>query len=350
MLSRAANGMRVVSERYREAYREDVTSWNREREELDSAESSGMTGSGDRADSTVPEPGPPGVAAGTAVLSEEIADYPATALRRQVFVHTTELGDRSNELGRLELAVRSLERTWLFLERGDATLLSDTEAPELPDDIQMRVVEAREAERSRLAQEIHDGPAQALVNAIFQAEYVDKVLDSGPLIAHTEIRFLRDRLRHELGDVRAFISVLRPPLLDQLGLNGSLEDAVQTARALTGATIETDLQAPDGILDEAAQVVVLRILQEALQNIRKHAEARTVNVATSLVDGEWTLEVRDDGRGFDTDALAPGGRQSFGLQFMRERAELVHARFEVQSRPSGGTVVGLAIPVQGDRR
>jgi signal transduction histidine kinase len=65
--------------------------------------------------------------------------------------------------------------------------------------------------------------------------------------------------------------------------------------------------------------------------------------------GEWVLEVRDDGRGFDTGAVAARGRRNFGLQFMRERAELIGAQFEVESRPGGGTVVRLAIPVEEEK-
>ena len=91
--------------------------------------------------------------------------------------------------------------------------------------------------------------------------------------------------------------------------------------------------------------MVLRIVQEALQNVRKHAGAANVVITTALEDGQWTLEVRDDGRGFDTGAVAARGRRNFGLQFMRERAELVGAQFEVRSRPEAGTVVRLAIPV-----
>ncbi len=92
------------------------------------------------------------------------------------------------------------------------------------------------------------------------------------------------------------------------------------------------------------------MLQEALQNVRKHAGARHVWLATRLDDGRWTLEVRDDGRGFDTDTVTTPGRRTFGLQFMRERAELVRGRFEVRSRPANGTVVVLDIPVGGGRR
>jgi two-component system sensor histidine kinase DegS len=216
--------------------------------------------------------------------------------------------------------------------------------PDLPGDVNVRIVEAQEAERSRLAQEVHDGPAQALSNAILQVEYLDRILDEDPRAARTELRFLRDGLRRELGDVRAFISQLRPPLLDELGLDGSIQDAADSLAALTGAQVEASLRAPADRLGAAEQAVVLRIVQESLQNVRKHAGAGRVCVSTRLEDGRWRLEVRDDGHGFDADGGATG-RRSFGLRFMRERADLVRARFDVRSRQGEGTVVTLEIPI-----
>lgn len=330
-LGHAANTLRALTEHYREAYHADLAAWHTEHDELDSAGIEALapsavdgTGSGAPADSG--------------------------ELRSMVALGASELGERGTELSRLELAVRGLERTWLFLERGDASLQGDPSAPDLPDDLRMRLVEAREAERVRLAQEVHDGPAQALVNAIFQADYIERVLDTEPGSVRAELRFLRERLRRELDDVRAFISHLRPPLLAELGLNGSIEEGVATMRALTGATIETNLAAPVDQLSDEGQVVVLRVIQEALQNVRRHAEARLVRVTTHLDDRAWTLEVVDDGHGFDVDAVISRGRRNFGLQFMRDRAELIGARFEVRSRPSEGTLVWLAIPVGTVRR
>jgi two-component system sensor histidine kinase DegS len=330
-LGYAANTLRALTDRYREAYHADLAAWHAEHDELNGVELDAL-------------------AASAGDVTETGAPARSDELRRTVALGASELGERGTELSRLELTVRGLERTWLFMERGDASLLGDPSAPDLPDDLRMRLVEAREAERVRLAQEIHDGPAQALANAIFQADYIERVLDTDPGSVRTELRFLRERLRRELDDVRAFISQLRPPLLAELGLNGSIEDGVATMRALTGATIETDLAAPVDQLTDEGQVVVLRVIQEALQNVRRHAEARLVRVSTHLDDHAWTLEVADDGRGFDIDAVTARGRRNFGLQFMRDRAELIGARFEVRSRPSEGTVVWLAIPVGTVRR
>jgi len=258
---------------------------------------------------------------------------------------TQAVGQHESELNRLEVALRSLERTWLFLERDDATLVNDTAADTNPTELKMRIVEAQESERLRLVREVHDGPAQALSNAIFQIDYVGRVITEDPKAAADELALLGARLRRELGDVRAFLSQLRPPLLAELGLEGSIRDALETFTSLTGIPVASDIQAGGEPLGEPAETVVLRIVQEALQNIRKHAAAETASVTTRLEGDEWILEVRDDGRGFDVGSMAARGRRNFGLQFMRERAELIGARFEVGSRPNRGTVVTLAIPL-----
>ena len=226
---------------------------------------------------------------------------------------------------------------------------ADPDVDALHADAQMRILAAQEGERSRLAQEIHDGPAQALSNAIFQVEYIERVVEQDPRLARTELRFLRELLRRELGDVRSYISQLRPPRLLELGLDGAIAETAENLTALTGIGVETDLAGPVDALDDAARTVALRIAQEALQNVRKHATATRVRVSTRLEANEWQLEVRDDGRGFDVGAVAARGRRNFGLQFMRERADLIGARFEVRSRPDGGTIISLAIPIGRER-
>jgi two-component system sensor histidine kinase DegS len=333
----SANTLRTVSQRYRTAYAEELSRWQALRDELDSIERGRPESHGHQ--NFDDDRGPDVAAAAAAEAGAE--DARIRALRSDVDVVGGELGRQQTELAKLEMALRNLESTWLFLERGDSSLVSDGE--HVPTGVQMRIIEAQESERSRLAQEVHDGPAQVLSNAIFQVEYIERVIESDPLLARTELRYLRELLRRELGDVRAFISQLRPPLLDQYGLDGALMDTIDRTRTLSGLIITSDLAAPAGLLNDREQTVVLRVTQEALQNVRKHAAAAHVVVSTQL-DGAWVLEVRDDGRGFHPDTMAARGGRNFGLQFMRERAELIGARIDIRSRPEGGTVVRLAIP------
>jgi two-component system sensor histidine kinase DegS len=329
-LGYGANNLRSVTERYREAYHDTLGRWHKLRDQLEIA---------DRAPRQQSDGADPAAAAEAGA-----EDARQRTLRAEVERLTADLGRHQQELSKLELSVRSMENAWLFLERGDASLLAEV-ADGLATDLQMRIVQAQEAERSRLAQEVHDGPAQALSNAIFQVEYIERILNEDVRMAGSELRFLRELLRRELGEVRTFISQLRPPLLDELGLDGSIMDAVESMAALTGATVETELKAPGDRLNPTQQTAVLRIVQEALQNVRKHAGSTRTVVSTRLESTSWLLEVSDDGRGFDVGAVAARGRRNFGLQFMRERAELIGAKFEVRSRPGGGTVVGLSIPV-----
>jgi len=349
-LSRCANTLRTVRDRYRAAYLEVLARWDRLADDLSDLErepaeprTSGARG---KAASRSRRSRAPEAIDALAVTAAEAgaADLRLRMARAEVERLRAELGAHEAELSRLELAIKHLESTWLFVERGDASLVSDGSAA-TPTELQLRIVEAQESERARLAQEVHDGPAQALSNAIFQAEFIERVFDTDRPLARTELRFLRELLRRELGDVRRFIGQLRPSVLVELGLDGSIQDAVSTQVALSGRPIVTRLEAPSDGLGQEAQTVALRVVQEALQNVRKHAGATDVVVTTMMDDGQWVLEVRDDGRGFDVGAVAARGRRNFGLQFMRERAELIGAQFEVRSRPGAGTLVRLAIPM-----
>ncbi|HET7701987.1 MAG TPA: sensor histidine kinase [Candidatus Limnocylindrales bacterium] len=340
----SANVLRAVGQRYRAAYADEFTYWQALRDELDAVERAHPTlRAADSTDVARRPDGPSEETAAATAAEAGAEDHRVRTLRSDVDAIGRELGRQQTELARLEIALRNLESTWLFLERGDASLVGDSEGT--PSEVQMRIVEAQESERARLAQEVHDGPAQVLSNAIFQVEYIERVIDTDGRAARTELRFLRDLLRRELGSVRTFISQLRPPVLDELGLDGAIADAIARTSLLTGLTVETRLTASPDRLTPAQQTVVLRVLQEALQNVRKHAAASAVTVGSAIDGDDWVLSVRDDGRGFDVGAVAARGRRNFGLQFMQERAELIGARFEVHSRPDGGTLVRLAIPV-----
>jgi two-component system sensor histidine kinase DegS len=213
-----------------------------------------------------------------------------------------------------------------------------------PMDAAAMVLEALDAERARIGREIHDGPAQALTNAIFEVDDIERLIERDPNAAMVGLRQLRALLRRELVNVREFISELRPATVDAAGLDVALVDAVDGLRSATRMGVTTDLRAPSDRLDDRQRTVVLRVAQEALQNVRKHAGASTVMVSTDVTGDEWTLEIRDDGRGFDMGTVAKRGPRNFGMQVMNERAELIGARFDVRSRPDGGTVVRLAIP------
>lgn len=215
-------------------------------------------------------------------------------------------------------------------------------------------LEAHEEERSRLAEELHDGPAQALANAIFQTELVERAFRGGPDGALLELRRLRELLQRELETLRAYISQLRPPLSEPEALEQALQDAATSLTEYTGIPVDVRLEAPGASLEVTARNVVLRVAQEALRNIGKHSGASRAWLVTRLAggspDGDWEMEVGDDGRGFDVAAPAAGHRRRhFGLRFMRERSDLLGAQLSIESGPAAGTVVRLRLSTAGER-
>jgi two-component system, NarL family, sensor histidine kinase DegS len=336
----AADSLRQIAERYRTLQHADLVRLQDLRDRL----RAGERGSADIDRNSAPPVGGGDAAAEAAEAGAE--EGRRRAIRSEQDTLADAVGRQESELNRLDAALKSLERTWLFLGREDATLIGDMGPVVSTSEMNMRIVEAQESERLRIVREVHDGPAQALSNAIFQIDYVGRVMVDDPPAAQQELRLVGERLRRDLDEARSFISQSRPAVLAELGLAGSIIDVVERFSALTGIALTTEIEAGGEQLSEADQTVVLRIVQEALQNTRKHAAASSAVVATRLTDGDWVLEVRDDGRGFDVGSMAARGRRNFGLQFMRERAELIGARFDVGSRPNGGTVVRLAIPLQ----
>jgi two-component system, NarL family, sensor histidine kinase DegS len=215
-------------------------------------------------------------------------------------------------------------------------------------------LEAHEEERSRLAEELHDGPAQALANAIFQTELVERAMVNDQAAAALEVARLREMLARELETLRAYISQLRPPLNEPEALEQALQDAATSLTEYTGIPVDVRLEADSEALSPAARNVVLRVAQEALRNVGKHSGAQRAWLATreaaDASTASWELEVGDDGQGFDPDGPTPGHRRRhFGLRFMRERTDLLGAQLSIDTRPAAGTTVRLRINTAGER-
>jgi signal transduction histidine kinase len=270
-------------------------------------------------------------------------------------------------LTRLELTTHGIEDDWRFLERGvvgqwsdDGRGLADQPSFTGTDGLRIakRILEVQELERARLAEEIHDGPAQALANAVFGLELAKRHLDVDPEAARSELERMQARLERELERMRAFIHELRPAIDAEDGLAQALAESAERLTTDAGMEVTLELAAPEAELDPDRRTAVLRVAQEAMRNAGKHSGARRVVVTTRLEPAglsdlaTWVLEVQDDGSGFAIDeALEQSPRRHFGLRFMRERAQLVNARLEITSDGRAGTTVRLCLePVEGSRQ
>jgi two-component system sensor histidine kinase DegS len=257
---------------------------------------------------------------------------------------------------RHEPAPQAVERL-----RGQIRALARPDAENSTDEVMaqlaLALLEAQEEERSRLAEELHDGPAQALANAIFQTEILDLAIredtPEANQLAQTELFSLRQILDRELEVLRGYINQLRPSLDEAEGVEEALRDSVAGIHQRSGLPIDVSLEASSDELPDGARTVVLRVAQEALRNIAKHSGASRAWVSTRTTtepDGvrRWQLEVGDDGKGFDIDTVTSHpNRRHFGLRFMRERAELLGSELTITTSPDSGTIVRLTTEVGG---
>ena len=256
--------------------------------------------------------------------------------RRQYLVETTALEDkRGHELGRLLLLHDVTEQ-----RVAQARLLE-----------QERVV-ATVRERERLAREIHDGLGQVLGYLSLQAQTARKHLREGGVEkADLLLSRLTDVAQHAHADVRESILALKAASSADWSFLPTLDRYLRDVRTQYG--LQTELAVADGVAEETfaphAGVQVLRVIQEALTNARKHGRACKVCVAIERRGDQACIVVTDDGCGFDAALIEPDGRKHYGLTFMRERMAQIDGSVEIDSRPGAGTCVRLAVPVGGER-
>ena len=212
---------------------------------------------------------------------------------------------------------------------------------------QVWALEAQEEERRRLAREIHDGPAQVLANATFELEYCQRLIGRDPARLPVEMEKLKADLREGLAEVRYFIFDLRPGPLAELGLAATLQRYAENFQSRSGIEVELDLDYENVRLSPTKEVAVFRIVQEALQNARKHSRAKHVGITLKSPSDGMRVSVEDDGVGFDQGAHAETGGRHFGLSSMEERARLLRAELRIVSAPGRGTRVELRVPPEG---
>ncbi|HEV7163376.1 MAG TPA: ATP-binding protein [Solirubrobacteraceae bacterium] len=222
-------------------------------------------------------------------------------------------------------------------------------------------MEARERERTRWAREIHDESIQGIGALRLQLANARDLDDKEALSAAVDT--VLEGLGTEIDGLRHLITELRPAALDDLGLAAALEALARRAQAIEGldCTTEIDLGVdgengsadPDTRrrLDGELESTVYRIVQEALTNVSRHAEATSAVIAVSVRDGVMRASVTDDGKGMpDSGRLGPRGdglEGGFGMGGMRERAELIGGELEFTPAPGKGTTVRLTVPLAG---
>lgn len=242
-----------------------------------------------------------------------------------------ELGDAFNTM------TAELERSWEEIRRKE----------EVRTRLLERVISAQEEERRRIARELHDETGQSLTSLALGLQAMEGVKNLEEVKVRTAE--LRSLVAKTLEEVHHLARALRPSILDDLGLVAALERSVKGYEAATGLRIDFYAQGLDGKrLSPHLETALYRIVQEALTNVVKHAQARNVSVLLERRGRAVVAVVEDDGRGFDVAAArrSRGDDKGLGLIGIEERASLLGGTLTVESRPGMGTTVVVEIPLE----
>jgi signal transduction histidine kinase len=215
-----------------------------------------------------------------------------------------------------------------------------------------RMVEVHEEARKKLARDLHDGPTQSVSAMAMRINLARRMLERNPASASAELVKLEDLAHRTTKEIRHMLFTLRPLILESQGLGAALQAMAEKMRETYSENVVVNVDAKlTEKLEMGKQGVIFYIVEEAVNNARKHASARTISVHLSQVEaGIALLEIIDDGVGFDVKAVdkAYDKRGSLGMVNLRERTELVNGLLNIDSAPGKGTHVQVYIPLTED--
>ncbi|MEU9517610.1 HAMP domain-containing sensor histidine kinase [Streptomyces sp. NPDC048224] len=199
-----------------------------------------------------------------------------------------------------------------------------------------RVLLAQEAERRRIAQELHDEVGQSMTAILL---VLGRAADDAQEPLRGELHQAQEITRESLDEVRRLVRRLRPGVLDDLGLVSALSSLTHDFATHTGLRVVRRFDADLPVLDHETELVLYRVAQESLTNAARHADAERLEVGLGRADGAVTLTVADDGRGIEA------AHEGAGIRGMRERALLIGAALDITSAPGSGTRIRLTAPL-----
>jgi signal transduction histidine kinase len=205
----------------------------------------------------------------------------------------------------------------------------------------------QEDERRRLARDLHDGIGQNLTAIMHLLSRVQAELPAAAAAAQPGLEKIRAIAATTLEETRTLSRLLRPQILDDLGLEPALRWLARTFGATHGVTVRLDIQQPPPALDGDRSTLIFRLVQEALTNVARHARAQHVDIALRQQADRVLLRIEDDGCGCDAAAAQRAGSdgRGSGLGGMRDRVLLFNGDFAVQSQPGAGLRISVGFPL-----
>lgn len=210
----------------------------------------------------------------------------------------------------------------------------------------VRIIEAQEQERQRLVRQLHDGPAQSLTNLILQAEICERVFDSDTNRARHELGELKTAVTSTFQKVRDYMFDLRPMMLDDLGLLPTIRRYVDHFNEKSSVPAVLTVTGSERRFAPYKEVVVFRVIQELLANVRSHSHATRAQILIDVNDDHILVTVEDNGSGFNlAEVLNSPQTKGIGLSTLRERVSMLRGDVRIDSAVGRGTKITLQMPI-----
>ena len=217
--------------------------------------------------------------------------------------------------------------------------------------IHIKMLEAQELERQRIARDLHDSTVQNLTNCVHKLEYISKIIDTDPERSKMELIMLEKNTRTVINEMREIIYNLRPMSFEDIGIDVTIERELIRLENIGNIKINYTVNGKaDDNIKPVISLTIFRIVQEACNNAIKHSKASSIDVVLNYNSNNIELSISDDGVGFDLDLYDNNNpddiNSGFGLSMMKERVFLLSGKFNIKSSKNKGTIINVVVPLK----
>jgi two-component system sensor histidine kinase DegS len=220
---------------------------------------------------------------------------------------------------------------------------------DISDEIfRLKLLETQENERQRISRELHDSTVQNLTSLVHKTELCSKLIDMDKVRCKLELNIMSKTLRDIINDTRNMIYNLRPMSFDDIGLEVTIERALEKLESSETKKINFSVVGESYKINPVIGITLLRIIQEACSNAIRHADCSVIKVVLNYQPGTIILSIEDDGKGFvyeENECNCKADNSGFGLSMMRERVYLLSGKIDIHSKTNAGTKIQVEVPI-----
>lgn len=265
---------------------------------------------------------------------------------KELLLHSEEKLEKQKEICK---SFERLKSFFLSIEDGKLAAYDDNLI-----NYSTKLLVTQEMDRNRISRDLHDSTVQSLTSLGHKIEYCSKLLDKDPVRVKLELQSMIDLNKEIINDMREIIYDLRPMSLNNIGLIATVESFCLHLRRNGNIDVLLHVEGKEQNLSSIVSVTLYRIIQEACNNVLKHAMAKKITLNIIFHEDAIELRIEDNGKGFEKEKVEDKAREDmlhgFGLSTMRERAKLLSGSFTIESKPGSGTKVVVKVPIGNIRK